>query len=96
MWLCCQSPWRWCRLAPSVWAVDTEQRQLWRLDTFALWQMTQPGAIFITPWFIIVRFDRVQCGELQSAPRWWMCCAFWTDGLAFARCRRLFLAWREH
>ncbi|MGQ4276015.1 hypothetical protein ACQ5ES_03015 [Pseudidiomarina sp. E22-M8] len=96
MWLCCQRPWLWCGIAPSVWAFDSEQQRLLRLDSFALWQLEQPSAIFVTPWLILARFERVQCGKLQRAPCWWLCCVFWTDGQAFARCRRLFLAWREN
>ncbi|MDN7126633.1 hypothetical protein [Pseudidiomarina terrestris] len=89
-------PWRWCGLPSSVWGVDPEQKKLLRLDSFTPLQLAQPSFIFLTPWLVFARFERVHFGNSKVAPRWWCCCVFWTDGQAFARCRRLFLAWREH
>ncbi|MBY6063195.1 hypothetical protein CWI80_01375 [Pseudidiomarina sediminum] len=95
MWLCSQSPWRWLPIAASVWAIEPEHFTLRRLDHYHATVLGAPHWIFITPWWVAIYFRRVEGNGQPQPPRWWLCCHAWTDGLSFARCRRMALVWRQ-
>lgn len=82
-------------MSTQAWAVDESLKTFYLLGQHRLLTLSEPRWVFVTPWFVAFYFTRVQLAEMRISPRWWVCCGNWTDAVAFARCRRLALFWRE-
>jgi hypothetical protein len=96
MWLCCQRPWRWWAKAGSVWSIDEHLGTFTELGADHPLVLSRPRWVLVTPWLVMFYFTRVRQGQQRLSARWWCCCQSWTDAVAFARCRRLAMLWREH